>query len=150
MFKFDHLAIQTDDIENTVRWYKDFFHCEENWKLTEFSDLTLQRLPSITKLVELQTGNFKIHIFDINSDNCVVPATAVQYQHFCIEISEINQLEELKTCWLNLYESGLYKFKRHEKATDIVTDKDGISSFYCYDINGLEFEVMYKPQPKKT
>jgi len=26
-----------------------------------------------------------------------------------------------------------------------VIDDDGMTSFYCYDINGLEFEITYKP-----
>ncbi|NER23658.1 MAG: VOC family protein [Symploca sp. SIO1C2] len=139
------MGIQTDDLENTVKWYKDFFSCEQNWTLAEFSDLTLKRLPSITQLVELQTGNFKFHIFDINSQHVAVPNNAIQYQHFCLQVSEKNQLEELKNRWFSLYESGFYKFKLNDPATDIVTDKDGVSSFYFYDVNGLEFEAMYKP-----
>ena len=145
MFKFDHIAIQTDDFENTVRWYKNFFSCEENWTLTSFSDLTLKRLPSITKIVELQVGSLKFHIFDINGDNSTVTSNAIQYQHVCVEVPDIDRLKEIRNRWLNLYQSGIYKFKKNEFATDIVTDKDGISVFYCFDVNGLEFEVMHKP-----
>ena len=32
-----------------------------------------------------------------------------------------------------------------ERATDIVTDKDGVQSFYCRDVNGLEYEFTYDP-----
>lgn len=145
MFKFDHIAIQTDDFENTVTWYKEFFLCEQKWTLTKFSELTLKRLPSITKLVELQTGNFRFHIFDVKNDNKSVPNDALQYQHFCVQVPKIGQLEELRNRWLNLYESGLYTFKKDDPLTDIVTDKDGISVFYCYDVNGLEIEIMYTP-----
>ena len=47
--------------------------------------------------------------------------------------------------WLSLYDSGRYDYTVRERATDIVTDKDGVQSFYCRDVNGLEYEFTYDP-----
>ncbi|MCA2809718.1 MULTISPECIES: VOC family protein [Cyanophyceae] len=145
MLKFDHVAIQTHDIENTVKWYKEFFNCQENWALNKFSPLTIKRLPSITQLVELQVGNFRLHIFDIKDDDGIVPNNVLQYQHFCIEVLTLNELEDLRSRYCEIYQSGRYEFRKNEPATDLVIDDDGMTSFYCYDINGLEFEITYKP-----
>jgi hypothetical protein len=145
MLKFDHVAIQTHDVENTVKWYQEFFNCQSNWTLNKFSPLTIERLPSISQLVEIQIGDFRLHIFDVENDEGIVPKNALQYQHFCIEVSSIKELEDLRNCYLEIYQSGRYQFRKNEPPTDLVIDDDGLTSFYCYDINGLEFEITYKP-----
>ena len=67
-FKFDHIAIQTDNFDNTVNWYKTFFSCRRTWSRT-WEQLPLQiqtRMPFANQLVELRINDMRFHIFDIN------------------------------------------------------------------------------------
>lgn len=48
--------------------------------------------------------------------------------------------------WTRLYESGRFHFTRDEPATEIVTDDDGVQSFYAFDVNGLEYEFTWIPE----
>jgi hypothetical protein len=60
-------------------------------------------------------------------------------------VNEPGALRELRRRWIELYESGRYLFTVHEPPTDVVTDDDGVQSFYAFDVNGLEFEFTYVP-----
>lgn len=143
--RLNHIAIQTNDFENSVNWYKDYFGCQENWYLDKFSELTKSRLPTISKLTELQVNQLRFHIFDLTGPHQSPSENALQYQHFCVEVDSLEELNEMKSRWVNLYESGKYSFKRDELPTEIVSDADGITVFYALDVDGLEFEVMLNP-----
>ena len=46
MDKIDHIAIQTTNIQKSVKWYKDMFKCkvtfqDETWALIEFKNTKL-------------------------------------------------------------------------------------------------------------
>ncbi len=46
MDKIDHIAIQTTNIQESVKWYKNMFKCkvafqDENWALIEFKNTKL-------------------------------------------------------------------------------------------------------------
>mgnify|MGYP001160826165 FL=1 len=46
MDKIDHIAIQTTNIQKSVKWYKDMFNCkvtfqDETWALIEFKNTKL-------------------------------------------------------------------------------------------------------------
>ena len=46
MDKIDHIAIQTTNIQKSVKWYKEMFKCkvtfqDETWALIEFKNTTL-------------------------------------------------------------------------------------------------------------
>ena len=82
--KFDHLAVQIlhKDLDNTVKWYTDFFECTKNWEqLTSFEPLTLERLPGIQSIVELQSSAFRFHIFGRHSIYNEIVANFIQYHH---------------------------------------------------------------------
>jgi catechol 2,3-dioxygenase-like lactoylglutathione lyase family enzyme len=143
--RFHHVGIQTKDLENSVRWYEDFLRCERAWELDEFSELTRRRLPGIRALTEMVVGSVRIHLFERPGRASDPAETAIQFQHFCFCVDAAEELVTLRRRWIDLYESGRYRFALDEQPTDIVVDADGVQSFYAYDVNGLEFEFTFLP-----
>jgi catechol 2,3-dioxygenase-like lactoylglutathione lyase family enzyme len=141
-----HLAVQTADFRRSVAWYQEFFGCELTWTLHEFSELTRARLPGITELAELAAGDTRFHIFSRGTGlDRPPPRDTQQYQHVCMSAGSAGALAAWRQRWLEIYKSGRYAFTSSEPATEIVTDAAGVQSFYCYDINGLEYEFTYDP-----
>lgn len=141
---FHHIGIQTDDLGNSSSWYRDFFGCSQSWSLDTFSELTRSRLPGIVSLVEMVVGDIRIHLFERPGRAAIHPRDSViQFQHVCVAANSADELRDWRQRWLRLFGSGKYTFAFAEEATEIVTDDDGIQSFYAYDVNGLEFEFTY-------
>ena len=143
---FHHVGIQTNDLANSVAWYRDFLGCRDSWSLTTFSDLTRSRLPGIRELREMVLGQLRIHLFERPGKPASAPGESVtRFQHFCLAAHSPQALVALRERWLELYRSGRYCFELAEEATEIVVDADGVQSFYANDVNGLEFEFTYVP-----
>ncbi|MFI6505381.1 VOC family protein [Nonomuraea typhae] len=141
MLCFHHVGVQTDDLDNCLNWYLDYFDAESSWRLDRFSELTLDRLPGIAELVEVRVGDVRFHLFDRSAHNRQQPpAAGFQFQHVCMAVDTAAELVELRRRWYELYESGKYVFARPDPPSDIVTDADGTQSLYVLDVNGLEFE----------
>ncbi len=141
-----HLAVQTADFEQSVAWYREFFGCETSWTLAEFSDLTIGRLPGITRLAELTVGRLRFHVFSRGAGfDQPPPKDTQQFQHVCLDAGSADLLAAWRDRWQGVYDSGRYAFAIDEPATEIVVDAEGVQSFYCRDVNGLEFEFTYDP-----
>ncbi len=69
----------------------------------------------------------------------------MQFQHLCLSVASPAELSLWRNRWDALYESGRYAFLRPDQPTEIVVDADGVRSFYCFDVNGLEFEFTHVP-----
>ncbi|HUZ39565.1 MAG TPA: VOC family protein [Streptosporangiaceae bacterium] len=143
--EFHHIGIQTNDLDNSVRWYTDFHGAERVWTLDVFSELTRRRLPGIRELTEMAIGPVRVHLFERAGHTFDPAESAVGFQHFCFGVAAPEQLEVIRRRWIELYASGRYTFALDEQPTEIVTDDDGVQSFYVYDVNGLEFEFTYVP-----
>lgn len=143
--RFHHVGIQTNDLENCVSWYEDFLGCRPSWSLDRFSELTRSRLPGIRVLTEMVLGDVRLHLFERPGRAADQGESAIQFQHFCFCVSAAEDLVRLRQRWMELFESGQYSFALDEQPTDVVTDSDGVQSFYAYDVNGLEFEFTYLP-----
>jgi hypothetical protein len=115
------------------------------WTLDRFSELTLSRLPGIRELTEVAIGDVRIHLFERAGGDVDPAKSAVGFQHFCFGVSAPEELDVIRRRWIELYESGHYTFALDEQPTGIVTDDDGVQSFYAYDVNGLEFEFTFVP-----
>lgn len=145
--KFNHVAIQTDDVDGTARWYEQFLGATVEWSLESFSPLTSARLPGIRKLVELKAGDVRFHVFDRAGHSHHGPAPLdFQYQHVGLAVERPEQLVELRERWLRVRRSADVRWSRNEQPTDIVTDADGMQSLYVLDPNGLELEFSYFPE----
>ncbi|MFE9429208.1 VOC family protein [Kitasatospora sp. NPDC006697] len=143
---FHHLAVQTADLTNCLAWYRDYFGAEEQWTLDRFSDLTLSRLPGITRLTEVQVGDFRLHLFERTGQDGRLPGgNTAQFQHLCMATGSPQELTRWRDRWVELFDSGAYAFARQDPPTEIVIDEAGVQSFYAYDTNGLEFEFTYLP-----
>jgi catechol 2,3-dioxygenase-like lactoylglutathione lyase family enzyme len=144
-----HLAVQTADLANALAWYTDFLGCRQAWTLSRFSELTLSRLPGITSLAELVCGTTRFHLFERREPAGPplpqVSPMAQQFQHVCLQAGSHDALVVWRERWLALHATGRYVFALDERPTDVVIDDDGIESFYCRDVNGLEFEFTYVP-----
>jgi catechol 2,3-dioxygenase-like lactoylglutathione lyase family enzyme len=139
--RFHHVGVQTNDLDNAVRWYQDFFGSRQSWSLTTFSDLTHRRLPGITRLTEMVLGDFHVHLFERPGQDAPEPGhSQVQFQHVCLATGSGEEMVFWRRRWLELFASGRYKFAFDDQPTEIVTDADGTQSFYALDVNGLEFE----------
>ncbi len=144
-----HVAIETTDVDNTVAWYEAFLGCERTWTLTSFSLLTQERLPGISTLTELAVGAFKLHVYERAPQLASVPLVgagavpAIQFQHLAFAVGSAAALSGARARWIELFDSGKFSFARSDCPTPIVTDADGIASFYCYDVNGLELELTF-------
>lgn len=140
-----HLAVETADLDNSVAWYTSFFGGTVSWTLDTFSELTRRRLPAIVRLTEVVAGPIRFHLFTRDADYARPVADMLQFQHVCLAVDSPGLLASWRGRWQRLYASGSYSFVRAEPATEIVTDADQISSFYAYDVNGLEFEFTHDP-----
>jgi len=141
-----HIAVQTADFDGSVAWYREFFGCTVSWTLDRFSELTRSRLPGITRLAELAAGRTRFHVFSRGAGlDRPPPKDTQQFQHICLDAGTEGELAAWRDRWLGIYESGRYAFAVAEPATDIVVDDDGVQSFYCRDVNGLEYEFTYDP-----
>jgi catechol 2,3-dioxygenase-like lactoylglutathione lyase family enzyme len=143
--RFHHVGIQTDDLDNAVAWYQDFLGCRPSWSLDRFSELTRSRLPGIRTLTELVLGDLRLHLFERPGRAADPRQSAIAFQHFCLRMDDPADLVRLRERWIALHASGRYAFAVDEPPTDVVTDADGVQSFYAYDVNGLEFEFTYLP-----
>jgi catechol 2,3-dioxygenase-like lactoylglutathione lyase family enzyme len=144
---FHHIAIQTNDLDNSVSWYEQFFGCRQAWSLSAFSELTTSRLPGIRRLTEVVIGDGRVHLIERHGQPAVRPGdSVVQYQHFCLSVDTPEDLAALRQRWIDLYRSGRYSFALCEQPTEIVVDSDGVQSFYAYDPNGLELEFTHVPR----
>jgi len=150
--RFHHVAIETVDLANTVNWYLTFFPgIRLNWEQDQFSSLTHERLPRITKLVELQVSNIRFHFFErIGVTHSHPPRNVTAFQHFCFQVPTPQDLNSYRLRWFDLRYSGIYNFTHDETATDIVVDQNAVASFYFLDVNGLEFEMTYVPEEMRA
>lgn len=144
--KFNHIAIQTDDVDATIRWYEEFLGATVQWSLDTFSPLTRARLPGIRKLVELKKGDLRFHVFDRADHSKEGPRPLdFQFQHLGISVERPEQLVELRERWFRVREALGGRWQRDEPPSEIVTDSDGVRSLYLLDPNGLEFEFIHTP-----
>lgn len=143
--RFHHVGIQTADIDTSITWYEDFLGCRLRWSLTEFSELTRSRLPGIRRLVELTLSDVRIHLFERPGRPAAGPGDSVnQLQHLCLAVPDPDELPRLRRRWIQLYDSGRYRFASSTQPTEVVTDADGVRSFYALDVNGVELEFTYQ------
>ncbi len=144
--RFHHLAIQTDDVEATIRWYSEFLGATVEWRLDSFSPLTHARLPGIEKLAEVKSGGMRFHVFDRAEHNQDGPdPLGYQFQHVGIAVRHPEDLVELRQRWLSVRERLDIRWARNDPPSEIVTDADGMQSLYVLDPNGLELEFVYFP-----
>lgn len=134
--KFNHIAIQTDDVDATITWYREFLGATVEWELDTFSELTHARLPGIKRLVELRAGDVRLRGPD---------ARDYQFQHVGILVDDPAELVRLRERWLRAREATDLKRLRDDPPSEIVTDADGMQSLYVLDPNGLEFEFLSLP-----
>jgi len=145
--QFHHIGIQTNDLENSLSWYQDFLGLQARWSLSKFSQLTHSRLPGIRQLVEISIGGLRLHLFEREGRPAGDPGESVtQFQHVCLAVDSPGELVTLRDRWIGLFENGHYSFALTDQPTEVVTDDDGVQSFYAYDVNGLEFEFTYAPE----
>jgi len=143
---FHHIGIQTNDLDNALSWYKDFLGFRANWTMDHFSELTNSRLPGIRRLAEVAAGGVRIHLFERPGASASKPGVSLsQFQHVCLVVGSPDDLVTLRERWMDLFRSGRYSFALADQPTEVVTDHEGIQSFYTYDVNGLEFEFTYVP-----
>ncbi|CAM5547645.1 MULTISPECIES: VOC family protein [Streptomyces] len=140
-----HLAVETADLDNCVAWYTDFFRGIATWTLDTFSDLTRDRLPGITRLTEVAAVGMRFHLFTRSAAYSLPHPDTFQFQHVCMAAATAEELRAWRDRWQRLFASGRYVFARPEPSTEIVVDSDGVSSFYAYDVNGLEYEFTHIP-----
>lgn len=145
--RFHHIAIQTNDLDNSASWYEALLGCRPAWSLSTFSELTSSRLPGIRRLMELVLGDARVHLIEREGRPANAPdESAVQFQHLCWLVERAEELPALRQRWLDLYESGRYTFALPEQPTEVVIDSDGVQSFYAFDPNGLELEFTHTPR----
>ncbi|MEU6095020.1 VOC family protein [Streptomyces sp. NPDC047079] len=140
-----HLAVETADLDNCVAWYTDFFGGTAAWTLDTFSDLTRSRLPGIVRLTEVVAAGTRFHLFTRATAYTRPQPDVLQFQHVCMTAASAGELRQWRDRWQRLSASGRYVFARTEAPTEIVVDADGVSSFYAYDVNGLEYEFTHIP-----
>jgi catechol 2,3-dioxygenase-like lactoylglutathione lyase family enzyme len=140
-----HVAIETRDLDASIRWYAEFLGLEPTWTLRTFSPVTLARLPGISRLVELAKDGLRLHVFE--RDQCGAgPASGDgAVQHVCLTVPSARALEGLRAAWLRLYPRYAAHFAVQEQPTEVLLDDDGSRSCYLRDINGVELELRCEP-----
>jgi catechol 2,3-dioxygenase-like lactoylglutathione lyase family enzyme len=142
-----HIGIQTRDLANSLAWYQDFFGCRPTWTAETFSELTHRRLPGVVRLTEVVVGDLRLHLFErAGLDRYGDEDRYAQFQHLCVAVASEAELRRRRDRWSELFRSGRYRFADSEPPTEIVVDERGVQSFYCVDVDGLEFEFTYLPK----
>ncbi|WP_133650338.1 VOC family protein [Paraburkholderia flava] len=136
--KFDHVGIQVRQLDTCISWYKAVFNAAQNWTLTEFSHLTLRRLPGITVLTEIQSDEIKLHLFE-RSELTLSGDRITKFQHIAINVAREARLEELQ----QLASVANKRFGLLSEISEIVWDKNGVGSLYLADPEGNEFEITH-------
>lgn len=145
--RLHHIGVETSDLTNSLAWYRDFFGCRVTWSAQEFSELTRSRLPGVSTITEMVGGDLRFHLFERDRSSPAANDDArVQFQHVCVAVESSQELRRRRATWLELFGSGAYAFLCPEPPTEIVVDDRGVESFYCLDVNGLEFEFTYVPE----
>lgn len=144
--RLHHVGVQTFDLDNSIAWYRDFFGCRPTWTAEKFSAVTRDRLPGIVRLTEVVVGDFRLHLFERTSPSRGRDDDRVQFQHLCVAVDSAAELARWREKWIELFESGRYRFARPGAPTEIVVDDREVRSFYCFDVNGLEFEFTHLPE----
>lgn len=146
--KLDHIAIQTNDFDNTISWYKDFLACEEKWykKREELPVAIQNRMPYSSQLMELQTSEIRFHIFDIVVPFSEQSRKALQIEHYCLEVDTLDELHQLRSRWIELFQSGKYSFMRNDMVSEVIPSSHGMNGFYAHDPNGIELEIFHLPK----
>lgn len=141
-----HVAIESTCLDECVRWYREFLGCEQNWTLSTFSEVTMQRLPGIARLVEIAAGDLRLHVFErLRGAASERTMTVGPVQHICVAVSSPEELALHRERWLRLYPGYRAAFASDEAPTDVIIDADGSQSFYANDVNGVELEFRYDP-----
>ncbi|HEY0452973.1 VOC family protein [Actinophytocola sp.] len=141
--RLHHVGVQTVDLDNSIAWYRDFFGCRPTWTAEKFSAVTRDRLPGIVRLTEVVVGDFRLHLFERPSRGH--DDDRVQFQHLCVAVGSTEELAAWRARWFALHSCGHYAFARPGTPTEIVVDDRDVRSFYCFDVNGLEFEFTHIP-----
>lgn len=118
--RFDHMAIMTDDVKGTVKWYMDVFE---------------------THPIENKTGNPSIQWVAIgDSELHIVPSLGAPIPiHKSVHMAiGVRNLEEL----INRLKAKNWYFEGWtEGENQITTRKDGIRQIYVQDPNGYWIEI---------
>ncbi len=141
---FNHIAIQTDDVDSTIWWYERFVGATVEWSLDTFSPLTNARLPGIKKLVELKAGDRAVSCLRPGRAQPGRPASArfsvpARRRHRRAARPARGAARALAGSCVSRPTSGGTTTSR---PSDIVSDPDGMQSLYVLDPNGLEFEFI--------
>ncbi|WNE98338.1 VOC family protein [Streptomyces luomodiensis] len=142
-----HIGVETFDLANSLSWYEDYFDCRRTWIAEELSELTRSRLPHVTRIAEVAVGDLRFHLLERGDRGGPRQAGGPsEFQHVCLSAQTVADLGRWRDRWLELHRSGRYAFTRSDPPTEIVTDAEGVRSFYCFDVNGLEFEFTHVPE----
>ncbi|MBZ4324104.1 VOC family protein [Streptomyces huiliensis] len=145
-----HVGVQTFDLDNSLAWYRDFLGCRPTWTAETFSELTLSRLPGVSRITEVVAGGVRLHLIERTTPvRERGPEDRVQFQHVCLAVDNPEELVRHRDRWQELYASGRYDFLLPDPPSGIVTDAEGVQSFYCLDVNGLEIEFTYVPESSR-
>jgi catechol-2,3-dioxygenase len=136
--KFDHVGIQVQQLDACIPWYKAVFNGVQNWTLTDFSYLTLRRLPGITVLTEIQSDEIKLHLFE-RSELSRPGDRITKFQHVAINVAQETRLAELQQIASVVND----RLGLSGEVSEIVWDKNGVGSLYLTDPEGNEFEITH-------
>jgi catechol 2,3-dioxygenase-like lactoylglutathione lyase family enzyme len=141
-----HVGVETFDLANSIAWYQDYLGCRLTWSTARLSALTSSRLPAVVRIAEVVAGDLRFHLLERhNGGEPPTVGSAPAIQHVCVAADSAEELRSWRDRWIELYRSGRYEFSRPDQATDIVVDDEGVRSFYCFDVNGLELEFTHVP-----
>ena len=71
----------------------------------------------------------------------------IQNHHLGFSVKTSNEIDQIIEKWNKLYQSQRYLFVQNAYITNKIRDSVGVESAYFTDVNGLEFEITYVPQP---
>ena len=91
-------------------------------------------------------GDLRLHLFECAQPTGAAEARAAQFQHLCLAVGSEAELHGWRERYVDLHDSGRYGFPHSEPPTAVVVDEQGVQSFYCLDVNGLELEFTYLPE----
>src|SRR5438094_6564350 len=102
-------------------------------------------LPGIGWRIDLVVGRRPLQLFERRCRRAGPTESTIQFQHVCLSVDDPDELTRLRSRWIELYQSGRYVFTVHQPPTGVVTDDNGVQSFYAFDVNGLELEFTFMP-----
>ena len=135
----DHVALEVDDLAESVEWYRTVFGASLVWELSTFHPATLARCPGLTRMGEIDLGGTRLHLLEVRRAEADESSLGRdRSDHFALVVGSVSDLDGYVRRWHRW--DGVHRTGRSEP---VVVDEPelGLVSVYLRDVDDHEIEL---------